>query len=181
MTDLPAAAEPFSIDIALQRIGEAVRPYPKAALFELAEEGFSSAFEQLVACMISIRTRDETTVEVCLRLFAEARTPEQFADLPEDRLIALLNGATFPEPKARDLKVIAHQILNDHGGRVPDSLAELTAFRGVGPKIAALTLAVPEMILGETALSFLGLGLRPPIVSWGVLLQATFPAPRVHL
>ncbi|MFN4209261.1 MAG: ABC transporter permease [Devosia sp.] len=37
--------------------------------------------------------------------------------------------------------------------------------------IAALTLAVPEMILGETALSFLGLGLRPPVVSWGVLLQ----------
>ncbi len=37
--------------------------------------------------------------------------------------------------------------------------------------IAAMTLAVPEMILGETALSFLGLGLRPPVVSWGVLLQ----------
>jgi len=37
--------------------------------------------------------------------------------------------------------------------------------------IVALTLAVPEMILGETALSFLGLGLRPPITSWGVLLK----------
>lgn len=37
--------------------------------------------------------------------------------------------------------------------------------------IVALTLAVPGMILGETALSFLGLGLRPPIVSWGVMLQ----------
>lgn len=37
--------------------------------------------------------------------------------------------------------------------------------------IAAVTLAIPEMILGETALSFLGLGLRPPVVSWGVLLQ----------
>ncbi len=37
--------------------------------------------------------------------------------------------------------------------------------------IAAMTLAIPEMILGETALSFLGLGLRPPVVSWGVLLQ----------
>lgn len=37
--------------------------------------------------------------------------------------------------------------------------------------IAALTLAVPEMILSETALSFLGLGLRYPVVSWGVLLQ----------
>lgn len=38
--------------------------------------------------------------------------------------------------------------------------------------IASLTLAIPAMILGETSLSFLGLGLQPPTVSWGVLLQA---------
>ncbi len=37
--------------------------------------------------------------------------------------------------------------------------------------IASVTLAIPSMILGETSLSFLGLGLRPPIISWGVLLQ----------
>jgi peptide/nickel transport system permease protein len=37
--------------------------------------------------------------------------------------------------------------------------------------IASITLAIPAMILAETALSFLGLGLRPPVVSWGVLLQ----------
>lgn len=37
--------------------------------------------------------------------------------------------------------------------------------------IVSLTLAIPQMILGETALSFLGLGLRPPVVSWGVLLS----------
>jgi peptide/nickel transport system permease protein len=37
--------------------------------------------------------------------------------------------------------------------------------------IASVTLAIPGMILGETALSFLGLGLRPPVISWGVLLQ----------
>lgn len=37
--------------------------------------------------------------------------------------------------------------------------------------IVSLTLAIPGMILGETALSYLGLGLRAPIVSWGVLLQ----------
>ena len=40
-----------------------------------------------------------------------------------------------------------------------------------GHLIASVTLAVPGMILGETALSFLGLGLRPPVVSWGVLLS----------
>ncbi len=37
--------------------------------------------------------------------------------------------------------------------------------------IVSLTLSVPGMILGETSLSFLGLGLRPPVISWGVLLQ----------
>lgn len=37
--------------------------------------------------------------------------------------------------------------------------------------IAVVTLAIPSMILAETALSFLGVGLRPPVVSWGVLLQ----------
>ncbi len=39
--------------------------------------------------------------------------------------------------------------------------------------IASITLAIPGMILAETSLSFLGLGLRPPVVSWGVLLQET--------
>jgi peptide/nickel transport system permease protein len=37
--------------------------------------------------------------------------------------------------------------------------------------IAATTLAIPAMIISETSLSFLGLGLRPPALSWGVLLQ----------
>ena len=37
--------------------------------------------------------------------------------------------------------------------------------------IASITLAIPAVILSETALSFLGLGLRPPVISWGVLLQ----------
>ncbi len=37
--------------------------------------------------------------------------------------------------------------------------------------IVSLTLSIPGMILGETALSFLGIGLRPPTISWGVMLQ----------
>ncbi len=134
--------EPFDIDAVFERLRRAVADLPKAAMFDLRDRGYGSPFEQLVGSLISARTRDETTVEVCLRLFAEARTPDDFVALPEDRLVALLMGATFPEPKARDLKVIARQIIDEHGGKVPDSLAELTAFRGVGPKIAALTLAV---------------------------------------
>jgi peptide/nickel transport system permease protein len=41
----------------------------------------------------------------------------------------------------------------------------------MGYVLVSITLTIPGMILGETALSFLGLGLRPPMISWGVLLQ----------
>ncbi len=46
--------------------------------------------------------------------------------------------------------------------------------------IVSLSLAVPAMVLGETSLSFLGLGLRPPVVSWGVMLQDCFDVQAVR-
>src|SRR5438045_6045100 len=88
----------FNIDTVMARIERAMRPFPKAAMFELAEQGFSTPFEQLVACIISIRTRDETTVPVARALFAVARTPEQIAALPVKKLDALIGQSTFHEP-----------------------------------------------------------------------------------
>jgi endonuclease III len=134
--------EPLDIDEVFRRLRRAVAELPKAAMFDLRDRGYGSPFEQLVGSLISARTRDETTIAVCLRLFAVARTPEALVALDEAALIDLLHGATFPEPKARDLKLLARRILDEHGGRVPDSIGTLTEFRGVGPKIAALTLAV---------------------------------------
>ena len=134
--------EPFDIDEVFRRLRRAVADLPKAAMFALRDAGYGSPFEQLVGSLISARTRDETTLEVCLRLFAEARTPNATAALSETRLVELLHGASFPEPKARDLIALSKQIVEEHGGVVPDTIQGLTAFRGVGPKIAALTLAV---------------------------------------
>ena len=138
----PEAKEPLDIDEVFGRLREVVRELPKAAMFELRDRGFGTPFEQLVGSLISARTRDETTLEVCLRLFAEARTPAQMASLGEEQLCSLLRGASFPEPKARDILAISQAIKTELGGRVPDTLEGLTAFRGIGPKIAALTLAV---------------------------------------
>jgi endonuclease-3 len=134
--------EPFDIDEVFRRLSRAVEGLPKAAMFELRDLGFGSPFEQLVGSLISARTRDETTLAVCLRLFAEARTPEAVAALKEERLVELLHGASFPEAKARDILEFSRKIVRELGGRVPETLEGLTAFRGVGPKIAALTLAV---------------------------------------
>jgi endonuclease-3 len=142
--------EPFDIDEAFRRLRTALAGLPKAAMFDLRDRGYSSPFEQLVGSLISARTRDETTMEVCLRLFAKARTPRAMASLDEGTLAGLLRGASFPEPKARDLVALSKRIVEEHGGDVPDTLEGLTAFRGVGPKIAALTLAVG---FGRTAIA----------------------------
>jgi endonuclease-3 len=119
-----------------------VAELPKAAMFELRDEGYDSPFEQLVGSLISARTRDETTLAISRRLFARARTPAEMAALEEAELTRLLHGAAFAEVKARDILELSRRIVEEHGGQVPDTLEGLTAFRGVGPKIAALTLAV---------------------------------------
>src|ERR687890_1974284 len=90
------AKEPFDIDEVFRRLRVAVAGLPKAAMFDLRDRGFSTPFEQLVGTLISARTRDETTLAVCLRLFAEARTPEEMAALDEAELIRLIKPATFP-------------------------------------------------------------------------------------
>lgn len=139
----PAAGkQPLDIDAVFARLRAACAGLPKAAMFDLRDRGYASPFEQLVASLISARTLDETTIPVCLRLFARARTPDAMAALGEGELTKLLHGATFPEPKARDILALSGAIITEHGGEVPDTVEGLTAFRGVGPKIAALTLAV---------------------------------------
>ncbi len=72
---------PFDVHAVVERLREAVRPLPMAAMFQLADEGFDSPFEQLVACIISIRTLEETTLPTARRLFAAARTPAEVAAL----------------------------------------------------------------------------------------------------
>src|SRR5689334_23947277 len=92
---------PFDIEEAMPRLRKAVAPYPKAALFELAAEGHASVFEILVACIISIRTRDETTLPVARQLFAQAHTPAQVAELTGGQIDRLIGACTFHEAKAR--------------------------------------------------------------------------------
>lgn len=57
-------ARDFDIDVVMEKVAEAVRPFPKAAMFELAEKGYDTPFQQLVGCIISIRTQDEVTLKI---------------------------------------------------------------------------------------------------------------------
>jgi endonuclease-3 len=134
--------QPFDIEETMRRLREATAPYPKAALFELAAEGHSSVFEILIACILSIRTRDETTLPVARGLFAQARTAAEVAALSETEIDRLIASCTFHEPKAKTIRTIARQTVAEHGGVLPCDRDVLLSFKGVGPKCANLTLGI---------------------------------------
>src|SRR5262245_58935087 len=133
---------PFDLRVAIQRLRKAVQPLPKAAMFQLAEEGFTSVFELLVACIISIRTRDEVTVPVSRRMFAVARTLADVARLAPGPIDELIGESTFHRPKAHQIHEIARRTVADHGGELPCDADVLMSFRGVGPKCANLVLGI---------------------------------------
>jgi endonuclease-3 len=137
-----AGKRPFDVDLALTRIERAVADKPKAALFALFDEGFRTPFQQLVACVISIRTLDEVTLPVARRLLQRAGTPAALAALPVDTLDRLIEPCTFHEAKARQLLAIAEELLAHHGGELPCEAAVLHGFRGVGPKTVNLVLGI---------------------------------------
>jgi endonuclease-3 len=133
---------PFDIRRAAKLIEKAIQPYKKAAMFELAEDGFASTFEQLVACMISIRTYDEVSVRVARGLFERARTPEDMLELSVDEIDDLIRQSTFHERKAAQIRAMAQRVVAEFDGELPCDSEVLQSFSGVGPKCAHLVLGI---------------------------------------
>ena len=133
---------PFDIDQVVRRVRAAVKPYPKAVLFELAERGYRSPFEILVACVITIRTLEQVSLPTSLKLFEVARTPEQIAKLTPVGIDELIRACTFHGPKSRTIHELAKRVVREYGGELPCDFETLTSFPGVGPKCANLALGI---------------------------------------
>jgi endonuclease III len=132
----------FDIDAAIERVREAVRPFPRAMLFQLYDEGYSSPFEMLVACLISVRTRDETSYAMARRLFAHARTPAELAELDINAIDALIDKCAFHLVKSEQINTMARLIVEEQEGQLPCSFEVMTSYPGIGPKCANLALAI---------------------------------------
>jgi endonuclease III len=133
---------PFDIDVALERIADAIRPFPPAALFALAEDGFGGVFQQVVACMLSIRTRDETSLVVARDILERAGTPLQMLELSVEQIDTLIRAVSFHEAKARQIRAIAERAVRDYDGALPCDRDVLLSLPGIGPKCANLVMAI---------------------------------------
>jgi endonuclease-3 len=134
--------QPFEIDEVLRRIRGTVRQFADAAMFALAAQGHDTLFEQLVACILSIRTLDEVSLPTSLALLKRANTPEAMSQLTPEQIDAIIHPVTFHEPKARQLHAIAVRTVKEFNGQLPCDAQVLQSFKGVGPKCAHLALGI---------------------------------------
>jgi endonuclease-3 len=134
--------QPFDAEKAFALLDKTMQAYPKAGLFQLSDEGYTSLFQQLVACIISIRTLDEVMIPAARRLFAKAGTPAEVSELTPEEIEELIQPAVFHTPKSHQIHAIAERAVREYAGNLPCEETVLRSFSGVGPKCANLALGI---------------------------------------
>ncbi|MBI5643729.1 MAG: endonuclease III [Deltaproteobacteria bacterium] len=107
---------------------------------EVAER--KDPFKVLISCILSLRTKDETTALASKRLFTLAGTPGTMARLSQGVIEKAIFPAGFYRIKAGTIKEISKRLVTEFGSRVPDTIEELLTFKGVGRKTANLVVTM---------------------------------------
>ena len=97
-------------------------------------------FKTLIACLLSLRTKDENTAKTSASLFAVADTPQKIARLPMKKLEKLIYSSGYYKNKARTIKHVCRVLLKEYKGKVPKTKEELLSIKGIGPKTANIVL-----------------------------------------
>jgi endonuclease III len=95
-------------------------------------------YQVLIACLLSLRTKDETTGPAARRLFALAETPQTMLTLTKTQIEKAIYPVGFYKTKTQTVLDISRTLVEQYGGRVPDEIDELITFKGVGRKTANL-------------------------------------------
>ncbi|WP_321302060.1 endonuclease III [uncultured Sphaerochaeta sp.] len=97
-------------------------------------------FRVLIATLISLRTKDEVTLDASTRLFALAKAPESMLSLSEEEIQKAIYPSGFYKTKAKNIRTISRILLEQYAGVVPNDQEALLSLPGVGIKTANLTL-----------------------------------------
>lgn len=104
-------------------------------------EDVHDPFLVLISCILSLRTKDETTYPTTLRMLKLGRTPKDFASMDEEILSQAIYPVGFYRNKARQIIELSKELVEKYDSKVPSEIDELVKFNGVGRKTANLTLA----------------------------------------
>ena len=103
---------------------------------------YKTPYELLVAVILSAQCTDKRVNQITPDLLKRFPTPEKMAEVDSDEVFDYIRSCSYPNNKAKHLVGMAHMLVNDFGGQVPEDMDELQKLPGVGRKTANVILSV---------------------------------------
>ncbi len=128
-----------NIDQVIKILRQEMKDLPDPSV-TLVGKRWKSPFLVLISCILSLRTKDETTLPASERLFRLAQTPERMVKLRASQIEKAVYPVGFYKTKARNILGICRDIIKQFDGKVPDDIDTLMTMKGVGRKTANLVL-----------------------------------------
>ena len=123
-----------------ERAGQLIEAFPKIYPNAHCELDFKTPLQLLVATILSAQCTDKRVNMVTPALFKRYRSAADFAAAKPAELEKAIQSTGFFRSKTKSIRAAAAAIENEHGGKVPRTVAELTALPGVGRKTANVVL-----------------------------------------
>lgn len=127
------------IEKIIKTLRKEVNKYKRPAVTKVAYTE-KSPFKVLIACLLSLRTRDEVTEKAAPSLFALADTPEKMLKLNVKQIEKAIYPVGFYRTKARRIKEICKTLIERYNSKIPDEIDELLKLKGVGRKTANIVI-----------------------------------------
>jgi endonuclease III len=126
----------FPIGSVLDTLDTVYQYHPMAAITR------QDPYKVLTACILSLRTKDETSIPASERMFVLAETPQDMVNVPIDALEKAIFPVGFYRNKARTILDISQDLLTRFNGQVPNTIDDLLTLKGVGRKTANLVMGL---------------------------------------
>ncbi len=127
------------IDILIEKLHIAYNGFVEPVVTLVAKD--NDPYKVLISTVLSLRTKDATTLEASVRLFDVAPSIKELNKLSEQDIEKLIYPVGFYKTKAKNIKKIAKIIIEKHNSQIPNNMDELLKLPNVGRKTANLVLA----------------------------------------
>lgn len=126
----------MEIEIVIKLIKKEIKKFRKTALMDYQ----NNPFNVLISCILSLRTRDETTEKASARLFSLAKMPREMLKLSTKQIEKTIYPVGFYKTKAVRIKGICKDLIEKYNSNVPNNMEELLKLKGVGRKTANIVM-----------------------------------------
>ncbi|HJW86342.1 MAG TPA: endonuclease III [Candidatus Brocadiaceae bacterium] len=130
----------FTIGNVLKIIGQENNRFAEPIVTTISRK--QTPFHVLISCLLSLRTKDQTTRDASHRLFAVANNPQEMLEISTPDMEKLIYPVGFYRTKAVKIKEICGELIKTYKSKVPDEIDELLKLNGVGRKTANLVVTL---------------------------------------